>query len=208
MGRTTPKNCPFPSDDLHSHRIHVSLGPPDLAPKRHIDRFSSFSQGKWTWATDAATDRQTDQATPSVAIGRYRCLVRPTCRVRSAVVFLTLDMTTGRRRSTRSPTSPTMSCNVCRIVFGLKPTELYDQNRWNFPWKLHVIPREILHVIFMPRGQNIWQLYGDSTAFRRDSFESMESPRKISHVFSMEFHEGIISGPIMSAGYVRCVSVP
>jgi len=41
-----------------------SLGPPDSAPKRHIDQFNRFCTAH---GRDQQTHRQTDHATPSVA---------------------------------------------------------------------------------------------------------------------------------------------
>jgi len=61
MGRTRPK-FPFSVGDLDSHLIYGSLGPPESAPKRHLDRFSRFCS--------AYQRNQQTHRPPSVAIGR------------------------------------------------------------------------------------------------------------------------------------------
>jgi len=41
-----------------AHLIHTSLGPPESARKRHLDRFSHFFQGSRTLLTDRHKHRQ------------------------------------------------------------------------------------------------------------------------------------------------------
>ena len=60
----TLKNYPFPLRDLHLHLIHVSMNPPDPAPKRHLDHFSRFRiVHERDQQTHTHTDRQTDHST-------------------------------------------------------------------------------------------------------------------------------------------------
>jgi len=56
-------------DSQSPHPIHGSSGPPESTPKRHFDPFSRFCRAH-DCETDRPTDRQTDHATSSVAIGR------------------------------------------------------------------------------------------------------------------------------------------
>ena len=55
------------------HLMHGSLGLPDSAPKRHLDRFSCFlGAHAQTWPTNrhTHTDRPTDHVIPCIAIDR------------------------------------------------------------------------------------------------------------------------------------------
>jgi len=68
-GLENPQKLPLPLEESGLHLIHGSLGPPEStpSPKRHLDWFSCFCRAP---EHDQQTDRQTDHATPSVAIDR------------------------------------------------------------------------------------------------------------------------------------------
>jgi len=61
-----PQNCPFPRGDLDTHLIHDSMGPSKPATQTASRSVQPFLQGSLLWQTD----RQTDDATRSVATGR------------------------------------------------------------------------------------------------------------------------------------------
>ena len=65
-GADNPKNCLFPLGSGF-HLIYGSLDPPDSALERYPDRFSRF----FARLTNVP-NRQTNDATVCVAIGRYR----------------------------------------------------------------------------------------------------------------------------------------
>jgi len=59
--------CPFPWGDLDPHLIHGSLGPPE-STSQTASRSVQFSRFCRAHGRYRQTDRQTDHATPSVAI--------------------------------------------------------------------------------------------------------------------------------------------
>ena len=65
-----PPNLPLPIGRSGPHLIHCSLVPHESAPKQHLDRFSRFCRLTNVTNRQTYAHRQTNHATPSVAIGR------------------------------------------------------------------------------------------------------------------------------------------
>jgi len=88
---TIPLKISHSRADLQdSHLIHGSLGPSQSSPKRHLDRFSHFCTAHESWSWQSG-DRQTDHATPSVAIGRI--YVIPLCGlIMNSAAYCTYSM--------------------------------------------------------------------------------------------------------------------
>jgi len=59
-----PENCTFPFRDLDPHLTMVPWAHARQLPKPHLDRFSRFCEAH------ERVQLQTDNATPSIAIGR------------------------------------------------------------------------------------------------------------------------------------------
>ena len=57
-GADNPQNCTFPLGHLHSDLMLGSLGLPESAPERHLDRSSRFCRA---YERDQQTDRKTDR---------------------------------------------------------------------------------------------------------------------------------------------------
>ena len=66
----SPQNLPLRVGDLDPVSSMVPCAHPSSYPEQHLDRFSSFA------GITIATGRQTDHATPSVAIGRINVVLR------------------------------------------------------------------------------------------------------------------------------------
>jgi len=65
-----PSKVPLPTGHLDAHIIHSFLGPPESTPKQCLDQFSHCCRAHGrSGQTERLTDRQTDHATPSAAIG-------------------------------------------------------------------------------------------------------------------------------------------
>jgi len=59
MGQTNPKNCPFPFGICTPNIPHGSLGPPESAPKWHLDRFiGAHKHDQQTYTTNTYMDIQ------------------------------------------------------------------------------------------------------------------------------------------------------
>jgi len=70
-GPFRPQNCPFTSGFWTPHLTHGSLGPPEKTSRTASRSVQPFFQGPQSCQTDRQIDdRQTDDTTPSVAIGR------------------------------------------------------------------------------------------------------------------------------------------
>ena len=98
-GLENHKNAPYPEGSEPNLR-HGSLGPTSLPSNRHLEWFSHFCKAH---ERDQQTDRQTDYATPSEAVGHIQlshCMMgHLTCKIVS-------EMTYNVSSGTLNPTIP------------------------------------------------------------------------------------------------------
>jgi len=88
------------------YRIHSSLGPPESTSQTACRSVQLFLHGSQSLQTDKQTDRPTDHATPSVAIGRFYLVLRCGLIVMTVTSATTVITTSGQSNWTKKAASP------------------------------------------------------------------------------------------------------